>query len=50
MDFSTGHWDDIEKEKFMQAVRQFGKDWNQIQAFVGTRSKLAIRGFAQYFK
>ena len=32
-------WEEIEKQKFLQAVRQFGKNWKKVQEFIETKSK-----------
>ena len=33
------YWDDEEHERFLQAVRLYGKNWGEITRFVGSRSR-----------
>jgi|TARA_B110000285_G_scaffold135358_1_gene151662 SHAQKYF class myb-like DNA-binding protein len=33
-----GRWKDEEHERFLQAIRLFGKDWRKVEDFIGTRS------------
>lgn len=47
--FSTGRWDKSEHEKFVEALRLYGKDWGKVQQYVGTRSSTQARSHAQKF-
>ena len=33
------HWSIEEHERFAEAIRMFGKDWEKVEAHVATRSK-----------
>jgi Myb-like DNA-binding domain len=35
---NNGRWTDEEHDRFCQALKMFGKDWNQIQDYIGTRT------------
>ena len=45
-----GPWGIDEQNKFMEAVRTHGKDWNKITEFVGTRDRRQIASFSQQFR
>ena len=47
---SAGEWDDIEKLKFTQAIRQFGKDYQKIANFIETRDRKSVRTYAKILK
>lgn len=42
-------WTDEEHHKFLQGLQLYGKRWNEIQAFVGTRICAQVRSHAQKF-
>jgi len=42
-----GKWNKTENDKFMKALEKYGKNWNLIHKFVGTRSMSQIRSHAQ---
>ena len=46
---NNGRWTDEEHERFCQALKMYGKDWNQIQDFIGTRTSAQIRSHAQKY-
>jgi SHAQKYF class myb-like DNA-binding protein len=33
-----GRWTETEHNKFLEAIRLYGKDWRKVQEFIGTRS------------
>jgi hypothetical protein len=33
------HWSIEEHERFVEAIRKFGKDWDKVEAHIATRSK-----------
>lgn len=35
---NNGRWTDEEHDKFVEALRLHGKDWNLIQEFIGSRT------------
>ena len=46
---NNGRWTDEEHERFCQALKMYGKDWNQIQDYIGTRTSAQIRSHAQKY-
>lgn len=44
------YWDSDEHERFIEAVRLFGKNWPKITEHVATRSRQSIYSHAQKFK
>lgn len=44
-----GRWTAAEHEKFVTALRMYGKDWYRVGEFVGTRDASQIRSHAQKF-
>ena len=44
-----GRWTDQEHELFLEALKLYGKDWEEIQAHVGTRDIVNVRAHAQKF-
>ncbi len=44
------YWDDEEHERFLQAVRLYGKNWGEITRYVGTRSRQSVYSHAQKFR
>ena len=43
MEIKTGRWSDEEHERFLEALRLHGKDWELIEKHVGTRKAPNIR-------
>jgi len=47
----SGRWTEQEHQKFIQAIKKYGKDWKKIKEEVGTRSAIQVRSHAQkYFQ
>jgi len=40
-------WTEDEHKKFLEALEKFGKDWKQIEAYIGTKTLIQIRSHAQ---
>lgn len=45
----VGRWTPEEKQKFVEALKLYGKDWKNVEKFIGTRSGAQIRSHAQKF-
>ena len=45
-----GPWSSSETEKFIEAVKLFGKDWYKIYKHIGTRTRSQVASFAQNFR
>ena len=48
-EYNTGRWTHEEHEKFLHALKMYGKEWKKVQEFVGTRSSTQARSHAQKF-
>lgn len=46
---NTGRWTEEEHERFLEAMRIYGKDWDAIEDYVGTRDSTHCRSHAQKF-
>ena len=46
---NTGRWTRDEHERFLQAMRIYGKDWDAIEDYVGSRDTTHCRSHAQKF-
>jgi len=46
---STGRWTKEEHHRFVEGIKKFGKNWKQVEDFVGTRNGAQIRSHAQKF-
>ena len=44
-----GRWTEDEHSRFLESLMKFGKDWEKIEEYVGTRDILNIRAHAQKF-
>ena len=44
------YWTEEEHERFIEAVRLFGKDWGRITSYVGTRSRQSVYSHGQKFR
>ncbi|TNV85160.1 hypothetical protein FGO68_gene5652 [Halteria grandinella] len=45
----NGRWTDEEHDKFIQALQVYGKNWNKVHKFVGTRTSAQTRSHAQKY-
>lgn len=43
VEFKQGRWTSDEHELFIQGLKTYGKDWENIQSLVKTRSVIQIR-------
>jgi SHAQKYF class myb-like DNA-binding protein len=46
---TTGRWTKEEHLKFVEGLKKYGKNWKQVEEFVGTRNGTQIRSHAQKF-
>lgn len=46
---ATGRWTKEEHQRFIEGLKKFGKNWKQVEDYVGTRSGAQIRSHAQKF-
>jgi SHAQKYF class myb-like DNA-binding protein len=46
---TTGRWTKEEHQRFVEGLKKFGKNWKQVEDFVGTRNGTQIRSHAQKF-
>eukprot|EP00331_Platyophrya_macrostoma_P003776 CAMPEP_0176431040 /NCGR_PEP_ID=MMETSP0127-20121128/14592_1 /TAXON_ID=938130 /ORGANISM="Platyophrya macrostoma, Strain WH" /LENGTH=246 /DNA_ID=CAMNT_0017813005 /DNA_START=35 /DNA_END=775 /DNA_ORIENTATION=- len=46
---SNGRWTKEEHQRFVEAIKNYGKNWKKVEEFVGTRSGAQIRSHAQKF-
>jgi len=44
-----GRWNKHEHERFIEAIKKFGKDWKTVEQYIETRSGSQIRSHAQKF-
>ena len=44
------YWTDEEHERFLEAIRLFGKNWREITRHVATRSRQSVYSHAQKFR
>lgn len=44
-----GRWTQEEHDKFLEGLKLFGKDWRQIEEFIGSRTCAQIRSHAQKY-
>jgi SHAQKYF class myb-like DNA-binding protein len=48
-DVKSGRWTDEEHERFLLALKQYGKNWNKVHRFVKTRTSAQTRSHAQKY-
>jgi SHAQKYF class myb-like DNA-binding protein len=46
---ATGRWTKEEHQRFIEGIKKYGKNWKQVEDYVGTRSGAQIRSHAQKF-
>lgn len=46
---SSGRWTKEEHQRFIDGVKKFGKNWKQVEEYVGTRTGAQVRSHAQKF-
>ena len=46
---NIGRWTEEEHEKFLKAIEIYGKSWNKVQTFIGTRTATQTRSHAQKY-
>lgn len=46
---SSGRWTKEEHQRFVEGLKKFGKNWKQVEEYVGTRNGAQIRSHAQKF-
>jgi len=46
---NTGRWTEEEHKKFLKAIEIYGKSWNKVQSFIGTRTATQTRSHAQKY-
>ena len=44
------YWADDEHERFLDAVRLYGRNWGEITDYVGTRTRQSVYSHAQKFR
>ncbi len=48
-EINQGRWTDEEHEKFLKALEIYGKDWNLVHDYIGSRTSAQTRSHAQKF-
>lgn len=46
---NAGRWTDEEHERFLEALKIYGKNWNKVHRYVGTRTSAQTRSHAQKY-
>jgi SHAQKYF class myb-like DNA-binding protein len=46
---NNGRWTTEEHQRFIEALRLFGKDWHKVQDYIGTRTSAQTRSHAQKY-
>ena len=44
------YWSDEEHERFIEAVKLYGKNWSEITNYISTRSRQSVYSHAQKFR
>ena len=44
------YWSDKEHERFIEAVKLYGKNWSEITNYISTRSRQSVYSHAQKFR
>lgn len=44
---NSGKWKKTEHDRFMRAIEKYGRNWNEVQRIVKTRSIPQVRSHAQ---
>ena len=44
------YWSQEEHERFIEAVKHYGKSWSRITSYIGTRSRQSVYSHAQKFR
>ena len=44
------YWTDEEHDRFLDAVRLYGRNWAEITRYVGTRSRQSVYSHSQKFR
>jgi SHAQKYF class myb-like DNA-binding protein len=47
--FSNGRWTKEEHQRFVDAIKLYGKNWKKVEEYIGTRSGPQVRSHAQKF-
>lgn len=46
---SNGRWTKDEHQRFVEAIKIYGKNWKKVEDYIGTRTGAQIRSHAQKF-
>ena len=46
---NAGRWTDEEHLKFLEALKLYGKNWNKVHRYVGSRTSAQTRSHAQKY-
>lgn len=46
-EIKTGKWEESENQRYLEALKRYGKNWDKIQNYVKTRDSLHIRSHSQ---
>ena len=48
-EYKQGRWSALEHYRFLEALKNFGKEWQKVQQHVATRTSTQARSHAQKF-
>ena len=48
-EFQSGRWTDLEHQKFIEGILEYGNEWKRVQGVIKTRSSTQARSHAQKF-